>query len=695
MFFTKTFELSILFYFLQRQTTMPIKATKILLSFIILFCNQLVSAASGYIVPNLPTWVVPVQSDVKSKVTMYDVNSGYYTTLYDNQMNLETAEDYVHFKLKVLTNGGVEEASEINISFDSSYQKAEFHYVYIWRNGKKIDKTESLDLKLLTNETQLESNIYNGKVKLYDVLQDVRKNDIVEYAYTVKGNNPIYENFRYNSSGLQGYNPIDHLYIRFVYPKDKGYTHKCLNCEETDITASTEGTNEILIVEKNHLKIIENEETEPSWFLAYPLLAVTNFKDWETINNWAYTIFEMDHVPNLKEEFAEVYGAFSTTEEKITAAIDFVQNDIRYMGIESGIGSIKPFTPKQVLDQRFGDCKDKSLLLVSMLRSLGVTKSYPVLVSTSLTTHVDDFMPSGTLFDHCIAFFEYQGKEYWIDPTLSSQGGSFKAKMVYDYGKTLIIDNTSKDLKSMNIVDTITKTEIYEVFKIPNFTDDGALKITTKFYGLKADNFRSSLEYNSLKDISDYYKGYYENLFPSIISTERMKVDDDLANNIITLEENYSFSNVWEQVNDGFYDRNAFTYEPINLYDYMTTLTCEKKENPVGVPFPSAISISTLLQLPDVIEIEKITENVENEAFTYTYTQRNLGKKMVKLSYDYKTKKEYIAAKDFGEVCTEMNEVVKNIPLEFSFVDLNKKPSKKSKFEMELEDTKNKNKKRK
>ena len=104
MFFTKTFELSILFYFLQRQTTMPIKATKILLSFIILFCNQLVSATTGYIVPNLPTWVVPVQSDVKSKVTMYDVNSGYYTTLYDNQMNLETAEDYVHFKLKVLTS---------------------------------------------------------------------------------------------------------------------------------------------------------------------------------------------------------------------------------------------------------------------------------------------------------------------------------------------------------------------------------------------------------------------------------------------------------------------------------------------------------------------------------------------------------------------------------------------------------------
>ena len=674
---------------------MPVKVIKILLSIALFYCSSIAFAASSYVVPQIPSWVVPVESDVKSKVTMYDVNSGYYTTLYDNQMNLETAEDYTHFKLKVLTNGGVEEASEINISFDSSYQKAEFHYVYIWRNGKKIDKTESLELKLLTNETQLESNIYNGKVKLYAVLQDVRKNDIVEYAYTVKGNNPIYDNFRYNSSGLQGYNPIDHLYIRFIYPTNKGYTHKCINCEESDITTKTEGENEVLIVEKNHLKIIEFEETEPSWFMAYPLLSVTNFKDWSTINNWAYSIFEMDNVPNLIEEFEEVYGDFSTLDEKITAAINFVQNDIRYMGIESGIGSIKPFTPKQVLDQRFGDCKDKSLLLVSMLRNLGITKSYPVLVSTSLTSHVDDFLPTGTLFDHCIAYFEYQGKEYWIDPTISSQAGDYKTRLVYDYGKTLIIDKVSSALKSMNIVDTITRTEIYEVFKIPNFTDDAILKITTKFYGLKADNFRSSLEYNSLKDISDYYKGYYENLFPSIVSTERMKVDDDLENNIIMLEENYSFGNVWESVNDGLYDRNAFTYEPINLYDYMTTLTCEKKENPVGVPFPSAISISTLLQLPDVIEVEKTTENVDNEAFTYTYTQRNLGKKMVKLSYDYKTKKDYIAPEYFDEVCTEMNEVVKNIPLEFSFVDFNKKPTKKSKFDSETDDTSNKKKKNK
>jgi transglutaminase-like putative cysteine protease len=631
---------------------------------------------ASYIVPDLPLWVVPVESNVKSKVTMYDVNSGYYTTLYDNQMNLETSEDYMHYKLKVLTNGGVDEASEINISFDSSYQTAAFHYVYIWRNGKKIDKTESLDLKLLTNEEQLESSIYSGKVKLYAILQDVRKNDIVEYAYTIIGGNPIYENYRYNSSGLQGYNPIDHLYIRFTYPKNANYQHRCIGCDESDIKKSEVDNNEVLLVEKYNLEIINFEETEPSWFLNYPLLSVSNFQDWKTINEWAYSIFEMDDVPNHIDEFEEIYGSLTSLDEKITAAINFVQNDIRYMGIESGIGSIKPFTPMEVLNQRFGDCKDKSLLLVSMLRNLGVQTSYPVLVSTSLTSHVDDFLPTGTLFDHCITYFEHDGKEYWIDPTLSAQGGNYKTIQVHDYGQALIIDKNSTELKSMSIVDTVTKTEIYEVFKIPNFTDDATLQITTKFTGLKADNFRSSLEYNSLKDISDYYKGYYENLFPSIISTEKMKVHDDLENNIITLEENYSFSNVWEQVNDGIYDRNAFTYEPINLYDYMTTLTCEKKSNPVDVPFPSQIYISTLLQLPDEILVEKLTEEVENGAFNFTYTQRNLGKKMVKLTYEYKSNNDYIAGKDFDEVCLEMNNVVKDLPLEFSFVDFSRKPKK-------------------
>ena len=49
-------------------------------------------------------------------------------------------------------------------------------------------------------------------------------------------------------------------------------------------------------------------------------------------------------------------------------AVNFVQNEIRYMGIETGKYSHKANSPEKVFKQRYGDCKDKSLLLASILK---------------------------------------------------------------------------------------------------------------------------------------------------------------------------------------------------------------------------------------------------------------------------------------------------------------------------------------
>jgi len=59
----------------------------------------------------------------------------------------------------------------------------------------------------------------------------------------------------------------------------------------------------------------------------------------------------------------------------------FVQNDIRYVAIELGIGGHQPHPAAEVFSHRYGDCKDKVTLLSTMLKEIGV-ESYYVLINT-------------------------------------------------------------------------------------------------------------------------------------------------------------------------------------------------------------------------------------------------------------------------------------------------------------------------
>ena len=54
-----------------------------------------------------------------------------------------------------------------------------------------------------------------------------------------------------------------------------------------------------------------------------------------------------------------------------------MQDEVRYLGLENGISAYKPSSPNKVYNQRFGDCKDKSLLLVTMLNQMNI-EAYPV-----------------------------------------------------------------------------------------------------------------------------------------------------------------------------------------------------------------------------------------------------------------------------------------------------------------------------
>ncbi|MFX8207373.1 transglutaminase domain-containing protein, partial [Acinetobacter baumannii] len=84
-------------------------------------------------------------------------------------------------------------------------------------------------------------------------------------------------------------------------------------------------------------------------------------------------------------------------EARLLAALRFVQREVRYLGIEMGANSHAPHPPETVLPRRYGDCKDKTLLTLTLLGRLGIPAS-PALVHTTERQAAAERLPTPWAF---------------------------------------------------------------------------------------------------------------------------------------------------------------------------------------------------------------------------------------------------------------------------------------------------------
>ncbi len=110
--------------------------------------------------------------------------------------------------------------------------------------------------------------------------------------------------------------------------------------------------------------------------------------------------------------------------DKESALLDYLDREVRYTGIEFGGAAILPHDPAETLAKKYGDCKDKATLLVTMLRAAGIP-AYVALLNAGSRMDVPVDLPGMGLFDHAIVYIPGapapKGKpanpDLWIDAT--------------------------------------------------------------------------------------------------------------------------------------------------------------------------------------------------------------------------------------------------------------------------------------
>ncbi len=636
---------------------------------LVLFISNAIHA-QNYCFKAIPNWVKLIDTPDDSAISKYDITSGFYLKLVDYQVNLEENAFFYHEIRNVISYSGITNASQLLVTYDSSYQHLQIHHLFIWRKGKKIDRTNDLSFEVVNNEYTLQQGIYTGAISVYDNLNDIRKDDLIDFAYTLIGNNPIFGEDKYLFIPLAALNPIDLFTVRVFYSKEKDYSYKCVDCDSLKITDEIIDNYRNIEISYSNLKPIKLEDNIPSWLTPYPYFTLSSYKSWKDVNEWAQNVFSLANKPELDDVYEEVFSGNETTEQKISKLIDYVQDDIRYMGIESGIGSIKPFSPEQVVKQRFGDCKDKSLLLVWLLKNIGIEKAYPALVNTVTQSEVDKSLVSNQIFNHCIVTYDYNNHTFWVDPTIAMQGGDYKDLYTYNYGKALVVGLPADTLQSLSVKNKEGMTNYIDKYSFKSFTEPGKLLITSERIGFEADIRRLSMEYYSVNDVSDGLSDELKKQFPIVNKTSEVKIDDDMKANTFTMTYNYDVGGMWQDGDNtnppakGFW---LFRFEPQTLYQYINTSVCEARKYDFALSYPQNVHYRIIFDFPKDMLVDDYFKTYDNEAFYFEEKVEQLNSHSLHINYTFITKKNYIKAALYKEVCEQKNEIVKKLPIVIYF----------------------------
>ena len=150
----------------------------------------------------------------------------------------------------------------------------------------------------------------------------------------------------------------------------------------------------------------------------WPYFGFTTGRSWQAIAaKYADVVDKQIQSADLKA----VMSGIDLTGEPLTIVSRLasqLHRKIRYTGVEFGENAIIPERPGDVMQRRFGDCKDKSTLLVAMLRSAGLNANVALLRS-GFGADVDKDLSGIDLFDHAIVFIDLPQHPLWVDATAS------------------------------------------------------------------------------------------------------------------------------------------------------------------------------------------------------------------------------------------------------------------------------------
>lgn len=596
-------------------------------------------------------WVVPILYNPAGKSDFTNSPLPLRWVLLDHQIAAVNNESFHHEILQVTTAAGVDPGSRISINYDPSYQLLTFHWIKIWRGTNGFNRLDPDKVQVVQSSLDPLLMLFSMEKTAVVTLDDVRPGDVIDYAYSLQGNSPLFAGFFSGRIDAQMSYPIERSVTRLIWPNGRN-----LYVQNHGTTVKYNATRKADSIEFTwDLKQIpagRMEPSLPSWFEPYPWIQLSEFHTWGDVNRVALSVFTNGAAlsPELAQKIAE-WRKLPQRDGQVLAVLRFVQEEVRYIGIESGASGYKPATPSAVFARRFGDCKDKTFLFVTALRALGID-AWPVFVSTKYRRVVAELHPSATVFDHLITQVNLAGQTFWLDPTANYQRGPLSVRSWPNYGYGLVVRPGTVGLAVIPASPVRPKTTVTQYIHLGQLDGDSEMKVVRVAEGPDAEQWRAYFATMPRTDIEHTDLKNLARLYPDITQTAPMVYTDDDKLNRIEIDESYSIHKIWQRLpGEPFFHCQIF---PENIQAAIQSPAMAARTMPLGIAYPVHQVYHGEITVPAIAALHPDDQSIENPAFRF-HRSATIGTGLLFLDFDFQSLSDAVAAESVPEYARQLN----------------------------------------
>ena len=560
----------------------------------------------------------PNTSDYPDADTLVLFNHFSHDVLPNGQSRYTT-----HQVVKILTERGIQRYGDIAIPYQPTAQNIGINIARTITPDGTILQPPAEAFNDVTPPGLLSRNLYSDAMWKVISMVGLAPGVCIEYQVTLEDKVPGGETWITGGYNFQATEAT--LETNYALQMPKAWHLQWEIANEPDpqdpVVSYTENDTVIYIWKYGETPALTLEEGMPHINDIVPRLRYSSIEDWNSVYTWYKDLAKGRYTPNtnIEAKVQQLTSDLTTEAAKIRAIYHFVATNIRYVGIELGQSAYQPSHATEVFQMQYGDCKDKTTLLISMLDLVGI-KAYPVLVSVAPHERVDTTLPLLSQFNHMVAAIPTSPNAYiWLDPTSAT----------CSYGD---FPYTTQGRTGFLIADTHGK-----FVEIPIYPSASNRLVSATELTLDSDgNAQGTLYVQTSGQYNLNTRWAYQQIHPNALKTTlATELSQQFPGIQVTWSDISDLSdlNLPVTINLGFHVKNYGTWVgndmllplPIDEFaDYAETFASEQRTYSLDLGYPMQIEKAIRIQIPDgwAATLPKdIHHAVENAELTRQYRQ--------------------------------------------------------------------------
>jgi len=553
----------------------------------------------------IPDAIATLSNEAKDFVAELNDDAAV-TLLVDEEISIKddnTSVSTIHVVEKILKERG-KKLAEVEIGYDSTYERVELEFARTITKDKETIYAGAENARDVSR--YLNYPLYSNSRVFIISMPSVDVGAFIEYKIKIYSSKLVADDKFSFIYRLREEDPIFKARFKLISPKAQKVFFKFINQEyakgiNLNPKITKENDKAIYFWKFDKINPIIPEPYMPPTSFVNPAVLISNFSSWEQVYKWWYSLYQdkMSLDDSAKGLVQELIKGSSSNFDKAKKIHEYVAKNIRYVAIEYGDSGHEPHAANEVLINRYGDCKDQAILLVSMLREANL-EAYPVLIPTRSAYPVfKDF--ASLNFNHAIAAVKINDDLIFMDPTAETIGfgkiplsDQERPVMVF-YDDSWQILYTELDKKNEVIYDMVIDVDLKE-----NSLVERSI-LTSGFF---ASSYRWYIKYTHPdKVLEDIQKKMRQiSTFSELIEHEIKGIDDFDINPVLS----YKFRA------DKFFNPagNLRIISSLDQLDFDPKLTSKQKRNfPIDLEALFSKTAKVRIKIPSSFKIKYLPKS--------------------------------------------------------------------------------------